>query len=218
MQFLPAARTWCLRGSLAVGVLLGAAQSHAQPAGDCGPIALPGHYGPYDYVGERGRVPIVEQFHFTPKVEGLVGGESGYLGSDLSYTLNAIPNHHRALAALIRWHQRTGNPHPPHLRISIECFFDRAVRFRPKDIATRILYSVYLNKLGKAAAATQQLDTATEVAGDDPNAHNSIGLAYLELGNHDAALREAHAAIRLGLTDPPLMERLKAAGKWKDPD
>ena len=45
----------------------------------------------------------------------------------------------------------------------------------------------------------------------------NLGLVYLDLGEHEAALRMAHRAMALGFTRPELKARLVAAGKWSDP-
>ena len=67
-----------------------------------------GGYGPYDYTNPthfRDKLPIVNDYHFNARVENLVGGnkeESSHPGGDLNYVLMAFPNHHRALAAMMR--------------------------------------------------------------------------------------------------------------------
>lgn len=203
--------------AVAVGFALLTQHAMADKAGSsCAPIAIPGHYGPYNYVTENGKIKIVEQFHFTPKVEALIGGQSGYLGDDLSYTLNASPNHHRALAAIMRYGARTKSPQPPHLAYSIECYFDRAVRFSPKDTVVRGLYAEYLANLKRPAEAIQQLDAASEFADDNPVSHYNLGLVYFDLGQYDQALREEHAARKLGYEGAQLSAKLKSVGRWKE--
>src|SRR5689334_5467108 len=65
---------------------------------------LENHYGPFDYrTTSKKNLELVESFHFTPKVEKGIGGNTSITaGGDLNYTLRVFPNHHRALAALIR--------------------------------------------------------------------------------------------------------------------
>ncbi len=186
-------------------------------AAECAPVAIPKHYGPYDYVSEHSHVGIVDAFHFTPKVESLMGGESGYLGGDLSYTLNASPNHHRALAAIMRWGMKTKSLQPPELKYSIECYFDRATRFRPKDTVVRSLYALYLAQLKRPAEAVQQLDYAAVVVDDNAASHYNIGLTYFELGEFEKALQQAHLALKLGYERTELADRLKQVNRWKEP-
>ena len=182
----------------------------------CG--SLKNHYGPYDYRTERtGKLRIVEQFHFTPEVEALIRGHSGYLGEDLDYTLRTSPNHHRALLALSRFGERTKSPQPPHLQWSIDCYFERATRFEPDDIVVHLLFAQYLGKTGRVQEATQRLGRAEELAKDDPLAHYNIGLIYFELKEYDRALVEAHRAIRLGYLRAELPDMLRSVGKWREP-
>ncbi|MBC7378241.1 MAG: hypothetical protein H7346_12535 [Burkholderiaceae bacterium] len=198
--------------------LFALADARAQEAGNaCGPVTIPGHYGPYDYVSERGKLPIVEQFHFTPKVEALVAGQSGSVGGDISYTLNASPNHHRALVALMRLGARTKSLQPPGATLSIECFFDRAIRFRPKDTVVRTLFGLYLAQIQHMPEAMRQLEAATILAGDDGFAQFNIGLAYFDLEQFDHALRHAHSVMKMGLQPTLLIDKLKSANRWKEP-
>lgn len=192
--------------------------SSNQVAGEsvCGPVAIPGHYGPYDYTTDQGRLQIVNQFHFTPKVEALIGGESGYLGGDLSYTLNASPNHHRALVAAMTYALRTKMATPPHMRMSVECYFDRATRFRPGDTVVRTLYAYYLGQLGRPKEGVAQLELAEKFASGDGAALHNIGLGYAELKVFDKALSLAHEAARQGHDAHRLEKVLRDAGQWKD--
>jgi tetratricopeptide (TPR) repeat protein len=184
----------------------------------CAPIAIPGHYGPYNYVTESNKLIIVEQAHFTARVEALLpGGGTGDLGKDLSYTLNASPNHHRALAAITRFGARTRSPQPPGLTYSINCYFDRAVRFSPRDTVVRSLYAVYLAQNGRPRDAIAELDVASSFAADNAVSHYNVGLVYFELAQYDKALHEAHAALRLGDQRQQLAEKLRSVGKWHQP-
>jgi tetratricopeptide (TPR) repeat protein len=183
----------------------------------CAPVAIPGHYGPYDYVTEGGKLIIVEQFHFGPEVEALIRGKSGSVAGDLSYTLNASPNHHRALAAIVRLGERTKSPQPPGLKFSIDCYFDRAVRFRPNDTVVRTIFAFHLSLAGRRDEALYHLAIASEAAADDPAAHARIGLLYFHLKQHREALKAAHRARNLGLPNSVLEDQLRTAGQWKDP-
>jgi hypothetical protein len=184
----------------------------------CGPVTIPGHYGPYDYVSERGRLAIVEQYHFTAKVEALIAGESGALGGDLSYTLNASPNHLRALVAAMNYASRTKTARPPGMDMTVECYFDRAVRFRPGDAPVRALFALYLARLNRMPEAERQLEAAVHFAGDNALSQHNIGLTCLELGLFDQALKQAHLARKLGFEGTLLSDKLKAAKRWKEPE
>lgn len=205
----------------ALGLLLmlsWTAGANAQDEGiGCGPVAIPGWYGPYDYVSEHGRLIIVEQHHFTPKVEALIAGQEGSIGGDISYTLNASPNHHRALYALMRLGAKTRSTQPPGVLMTIDCYFDRATRYRPEDTVVRTLFGLYLMQVKQPAEAMKQFEAADFYAKDNGLAHNNIGLALFEVGLYEAALRQAHLAAKLGFPPTLLTEKLKGANQWKEP-
>jgi tetratricopeptide (TPR) repeat protein len=186
------------------------------PNNPCG-LIFTKHYGPFDYRLVKGKFDNVERFHFTPNVESLVRGESGPLGADIDYTLQASPNHHRALIAMQRLSERVRTDRPPGANFPIECYYERALRFQPDDTVARGLYAIYLHKQSRTADAIKQLDVAVNYAGENPLSHYNIGLLYFENGAHEKALAEAHLARRLGWESTKLEESLKAAGKWRDP-
>jgi tetratricopeptide (TPR) repeat protein len=155
----------------------------------------------------------VEIHHFGPEIEALVKGGSGGLGGDLSYVLRNIPNHHRALVSLMRYGDRWKDY---NLEYSVECYFDRALRFRPDDTVVRALYAQYLGRKNRRTEAVEQLDAAVRYAKDNGFSHYNLGLIYLELGQFDKALAQAHRAGELGFERPELMNQLKRAGKWRE--
>lgn len=187
-----------------------------QGGGACG--SLESAYGPYDYRVERtGHLRIVERFHFSPAVEGLVHGDSGDIGGDLNYVLMTSPNHHRALLATMRFGEKTKTPQPPGMKFSIDCYFDRAIRFQPDDTVVRELFAQYLGKNGRVPEARQQLAAAARYAGDNALSHYNIGLLYFDLKAYDEALAQAHAAMALGYGRTELRDKLKSVDKWREP-
>ena len=214
----PSRPLWHIIAALGFIFAAGSQMAGAAVAQEIGCGSLAQDYGPYDYRTERlGKLLVVEKFHFTPQVEELMKGQSSYLGDDLSFVLRASPNHHRALLAVMRYGEKTKSPQPPHLQYSIDCYFDRAIRFQPNDTLVRLIYAQYLGKTGRAPQAVQQLKIATEQANDNPLAHYNIGLIYFELKKFDEALAQAHTAIQLGYVRPELTDELKGVGKWRDP-
>ncbi len=196
------------------------AQAQSLSAADaerrCGPVATRDHYGPFDYRTERQKLAVVEQYHFTPSVESGTAGSTGDLMKDLGYTLKSSPNHHRALLTLVNLGAKTKSPQPGQLEYSIECWFDRAVRFRADDTIVRMIFAQYLVQLGRAPDAKQQLDIAAKAAGDNPLTHHNIGLVYFEMNEFDLSLAQAHEARKLGFERSRLENLLKQKGKWKD--
>ena len=185
-------------------------------SGSCGPLT--NGYGPYDYRTDQDKLPIVTGAHFTEVVESLIRGTTNTRpGGDIDYTLRAIPNNHRALIAVMRLGEKEKTPQPSGTRYPVECWFDRAIRFRPDDSIVRMIYSTYLNKNGRIPDATVQLEIATTYAKDNGFTHYNIGLHYFDLKNYDKALIQAHKAIELGFIQTALRDQLQSVGKWKEP-
>jgi hypothetical protein len=187
---------------------------HAQEG--CG--SLSNHYGPFDYRTQRDKLKRVEDYHFGPGVEALVRGESTTkIGGDLSYLMRTSPNHHRGLVAVMRLGEKENSPHPRNLQYSVECYFERAIRFQKNDATVRMLYAQYLNQQKRAPEALRQLDTASKLSQTSGFTQYNVGLVYFEMGEFDLALSQAHKAMSLGFDRPELAAQLKSKNKWKDP-
>lgn len=82
---------------------------------DCG--SLTNNYGPYDYQNSQHRqqkLPIVEQYHLTPKVRSLRAGQTSVTpGPDLDYVLRAFPNHIPALYLMTRYQKQLKSANLP---------------------------------------------------------------------------------------------------------
>jgi hypothetical protein len=190
----------------------------------CGSTDRPdGGYGPYDYTNPsdfRGKLPIVTTHHFSPRVEQLVGGvreEIKVPGYDLSYVLMAFPNHHRALSAMMRLSLKVRHPKPQGSNHTIECWFDRATRFRPEDGMVRMIYGNYLSnpnvkRLNEAAA---QYELAEKLLKQNPNLYYNMGLLYFNLKDYAKARDYAKKAYAGGFSLPGLKDMLVRAGKWE---
>lgn len=175
--------------------------------------------GPFDYRS----VPwdtkeLVEKFHFSPQVEQLIKGESGPLGADLDYTLRVMPNHHRALASMARLGDRLQTETPQGSRYSVNCWFQRAMRFQPEDNHVKALYGAYLLKRKKTKDALAVLKEAAE----DPalvatgQVNYNYGLALFQDKQYDLALDQAKIAYGAGVKFPALKQKLKSVGKSVD--
>jgi tetratricopeptide (TPR) repeat protein len=175
------------------------------------------HFGPWDFRSARREdLEIVEKVHFTPRIERLERGER-VLADDISYTLGVFPNHHRALSAIARLSLRDRTDKPEKSYFTVECWFDRAVRFRPDDNVARVLYAQWLAARNRRDDARRQLEAGVQQAGPNALSHFNIGLMYMELGDHERALQQAHRAQALGYQRPELMNLLKRANAWRDP-
>ena len=221
----------------AVAALLGALlllgwprSSTAQEVpGGCGQLYSQGRFGPYDYRAGRyipesvfrshsALLSMVENAHFTPEVEILVRGKTSTRpGYDISYTLHAFPNHHRALIAVDGLGEKEKTDKPVGSSYTVECWFRRAVAWRADDQIVRMIYAKFLAKAKRDKEAEEQLLAAANLAGDNAFTHLNIGLIYFDMKRFDEALSYAHKAEALGLTIPTLRDQLKKAGKWTDP-
>jgi tetratricopeptide (TPR) repeat protein len=205
-----------LRARGALMALLGACALPAFGQEVCG--SLENAFGPFDYrVASPGDLKVVETHHFTQQVETLRGGQEGYIGSDIDYTLRAFPNHPRALLAIMKLAAREGRDPPQHSRYSVTCWFMRAERFRPDDAMVKVLYGTFLAQQGKKSDALAKLDEAAKQEELSANAAYNMGLVYADLGRYDDALKAAWQAYGQGFPLGGLRDKLQRAGKWRNP-
>jgi len=183
-------------------------------AQDCG--SLESHYGPFDFRVNRDKLPIVENFHFNARVEALVSGQSARTpGPDLEYVLKTFPNHPRALAAVSRWAKVNRTAQPSDMKISVDCHFERALRFRNDDAVVRMLFAQWLNQTQRKPQALQQLAQVDPKG--NPQTTANLGLLYVELGEFELALARAHEVQAAGYPIPLLKAALVKAGRWQEP-
>lgn len=205
---------WLLVGYMLMASFGALAQGSVVACGELG-----NHYGPFDYRTVQGKLGVVEKYHFTPEVEALIRGKSSrFIGKDLAYTLRAFPNHHRALMSMMRYGQKLRTPQPPDVQYSVECYFLRALRFRPDDTTVRLMYANFLSSNARASEAMNELEQVAKVAGDNPFTHYNMGLVYFDIKEYDKALAQAHKAMALGFGQTALRDRLTAIGKWRAPE
>lgn len=191
----------------------------AYAASYCGDLKTA--FGPFDYRRKTElatNLNLVESAHFTPEVEKLVGGNTGTIAGDLSYTLVVFPNHARALSSLARLALRTKGTTTTGLKYSFECYFERAIRFQPDDPAPRSIYGAYLLRRGKMDDALEQLAEAVALAPDDPSANYNLGLGYFEKKDYEQAKSYAKKAYALGFPLQGLKTRLTNMKKWDSGD
>lgn len=156
----------------------------------------------------RERVAIVEKMHFTPDVAALRRGSSASIQEDLDYTLRHIPNHYPALAAYARWESE--NPRIAVTRPrSADCYFQRAISFRPGDARLRALYGVVLHRVRRHEDALKQYQAAEGMGLGSADLFYNRGLLEFDLGNYAAAEDYAERAYALGYPLPGLRSRLE---------
>ena len=185
----------------------------------CGPLET--HFGPWDYNNPkhiRERLPVVERNHFDVNVESLVKGTTAVLpGGDLDYTLRAFPNHHRALYSMGRYALRYPTERiPPGAEYSGDCYFVRAVRFKPEDAVVRIVFGIYLSLQEKYPEAIEQLQVAVNLVPGNSEAHYNLALVLEKSDRLDEALEHAKIAYKLGFPLDGLKNKLRRRGTWTE--
>lgn len=203
--------------------LAGAAYAQGQPGAreptpGCGTFQYDRqHVGPRDYrTIDSQTLKIVEDYHFSRPVEMLRYGQSGTIGGDLAYTLNAIPNHPRALRSTIEYFRRKGHTATLEMRMGLQCWLDRAIAYRPDDPIVRILVADQALKSGDRQEALQHLQVAEQQAHDSATVHYNLGLLYLDMKDYDRSMQHARKAYELGAPLPGLKNLLAQAGRWRD--
>jgi TPR repeat protein len=159
----------------------------------------------------------VEGAHFPPHVELWTRGNRGPLGSDIDYTILHIPNHHRALISIARRAGQLKLPQLPNMRYPVECYFERAIRYKSDDHIVRMLYAQFLIDHERPAEAAHQLESVAGMAGDNGFTMYNIGLIYADMKDYAQALTFAHKAAALGFSRPELRQRLEKVGRWVEP-
>ena len=182
----------------------------------CGELDAWDQFGPFDYrTASKDTLEVVESQHFTENIRNLIRGEDAFLGDDISYTLVRFPNHYPALQAIVKLSLREKDVRPLSAHYSVECFFDRAMRFRPGDGIVRMLYGSYLLKLkGRSEDAFEQYLEAVRLQPENANINYNLGLLLLKRKNYEESVVYAKKAYELGFPLPGLKNKLKRAGKW----
>ncbi|WP_228892503.1 tetratricopeptide repeat protein [Pseudoduganella aquatica] len=201
---------------LASGLALLVLVTAAAPArADCPPYLKTVVGGDYNDAEDRQGLALIEPHHFTPDVENLRHGSKSYLGGDLSYTLEHYPNHHRALSSMAKLVLRDKNVKPTGAKFNIECYFQRALGYRPKDAKVHAIYAGFLLAQNQLDLAREHLATAVQLEPDNATSHYNLGLLYIKNKDYAAARESAQRAYALGFPLPGLRNKLQQAGQWQ---
>ncbi len=179
----------------------------------CGTLA--NAYGPFDYTNPehfKNNLPIVELAHFKPQTQMLIRGKRAVV-NDIDYTLRAFPNHHKALYAMARYQLKTPKPEGA-VYLTMDCYFLRAIEFKRDDDVVRIVYGIYLYKLGEYNNALVKFKEGLEIKPDSANAHYNMALTYIKMNDYEEAKKHAILAYKYGHKLQGLKNMLKNAGYW----
>jgi hypothetical protein len=168
-----------------------------------------------------GRIKRVENVHFQPEMESLNLKlfSIDRLTDEFHYTLRMFPNHPRALLAMSKLERMAGGKLPQRTatrfipKITADCFFDRAVRFRPNDKAVRMVHGIHLQQRGKQKEALAEYELAESLGEDGPNLYYNLGLLHADMKNWDKAYEYGAKAERAGFMLPGLRGKLERAGR-----
>jgi len=184
-----------------------------------GPLDNNNFERPVDYTNPEDieEIENVEYFHFNEEVERLIKGQTGDLPGDLDYVLMHIPNHHRALHAMAKWEvrQKVLKRSPPvgiHY-LPTECYFKRAIAFKPNDPVIYLVQGVYLHKSGDFNAAMAAYKKAQELAPDSSETYYNLGLLHFDLEQYDQAVQYAKTAYDMGYPLRGLKKKLQRVGR-----
>lgn len=204
--------------ALLAAAFIGPAAQAAEEAAPNACGSLSNSFGPFDYrTASSVDKHLVESYHYGAQVDALIAGMTGEIGGDISYTLVVFPNHHRALVAMMRMGERQKRPQVSGAKYSVECYFERALRFRPDDTVARMIYAQYLIGSNRLPDARAQLEETARLGADNPYTQYNLGMIYFDLKDYDRALKQAHLAMSMGFAPPGLEQKLRGAGRWKDP-
>jgi tetratricopeptide (TPR) repeat protein len=197
---------------------LGAGQSWAQTGEAACGNPFKSFFGPWDYrSASAANKKTVEQVHYTIGIEMLTKSSTTTMremAADVAYTLTVFPNHHRALITMTRLAEKYRSDPAPGTNLPVECFFDRAIRFRPDDTVARALYAQFLDKQKRKADALEQMAIAVGHAKDSALSHLNLGKLYFDMGEYELALKQAHQAQQMGHPAKDLEAQLQGVGKW----
>lgn len=197
---------------------------------DCGELRNYSDIGPWDYADPSssastgsdpmGRIKRVENVHFNPEMKILNTKRYSIekLTAEIHYTLRAFPNHPEALVAISRLERMVGGKLSQKSatvftpKISAYCFFDRAIRFRPEDMAVRFSYAIHLHQSRKYKEALEQYKMAETQYVENRFFHYNFGLLYADMKNWGKAVEYAQRAYSSGVTFPALRQKIEKAG------
>ena len=205
-------------GGLVVGALLDFAAAPARAELCGGALEDNNFQRPVDYANpqvETANINLVERFHFNSEVEALLKGTTAPLPMDIAYTLRQIPNHYRALNAMARFQLRTPRP-VTATYWTADCYFERALAFRPEDGVLYMLYGIYLQGRKDYPSALEAYRRAESLRLESPELVYNMGLLFTEMANYADARSYAHKAYAGGYPLQGLRHRLERANQWQD--
>jgi tetratricopeptide (TPR) repeat protein len=153
--------------------------------------------------------------HYDPAMNRMRAGEyTQPVMHDLDFLLRNWPNHIQGLRALMQYEKAGGKTHGYR---TVECYFERARRFAPDDVAVTLLEGYYYLKKNKKELARRSYEDALRLEPESIDVNYNVGLFYAEVGEYEKAEKHAHMAYEAGYPLDGLRKRLQKAGHWTEP-
>ena len=144
---------------------------------------------------------FAEVNHLNKVLPHIAAGQIDYAIAELRYTLNAIPNHPRALM-LIRPVEIAANK-----TIFGVYYFEKALKLYPQYAITHAQYGWYLVETNRLEAGIFKLKQAIEIDAKLVPAYVWLSRAYSKSGNPELARQTAEQARDLGYKGQYLGEK-----------
>lgn len=173
-------------------------------------------FGPFDYLDRanlQGELFIVEEYHLTPEILNLQQATTTTAINDIQYALMAWPNHHKALEAAYRYRllHRGEFPRDIYAPSPVECHFQRAINFAPKDPVPYMIFGTLLHEWKRYKDALKSFRKANKLMPNDVITLYNMGLTMVELGMYEEAREVAAQVYSTDFPLPGLMNKLAAA-------
>jgi Tfp pilus assembly protein PilF len=182
----------------------------------CEPLDPSKTYHDLNDGADRDLLNTVQNHHFSKEVETLQQGQTAPLPKDIAFVLRWFPNHYRALSAMARWqliHKLPLDDTGDERVWTAECYFMRALDFRPDDWKLHNIYGIYLHRAKRLAEAEREYAAAAENGAEGAEFFYNRGLLAIDMGQLDKASEYAEHAYALGAPLPGLRDRLARAHK-----
>lgn len=167
---------------------------------------------------KQSRIRGIESNHLNEGVEQLRRGQStANVGGDLRFILQIIPNHHRAMYALMRLalREKTAAPRETEPYTTV-CWLERATVYNPNDGKSFLIYGVYLGRLDRTDDAIAALERADALMPGDLNVAYNLGLMHFDRKDYARSMEYARRAYGGGFELQGLRQKLVQAGHWRD--
>lgn len=219
---------WSLTLLLLIAVPMTAAQ--AQIEMECAGLDSSGGVGPWDYSdpanhrpsgdAPKGRAKLVENVHFKPAMRDLNTKKysPARLSGEFRYTLGIFPNHYVALNSLSKLEKHYGGrpaegyKESAPLKLFADCYFQRAMLFKPDDARVHVVHGIHLHDRGRFSEAIKAYETAESLGEASIMFAYNFGLVLADAKQYDRALEYAQRAYGGGYPLPGLARKLEAAG------